>query len=96
VSECAELSLERLHAQNAGVGDFEAGKDFVRSGSQRASRIIFEAIGKCTRPAVFERLQEARSDFVARLIENQRDCFARLNGEACFNGVAGSREERWI
>jgi len=88
--------LERLHAQNAGIGDFEAGKDFVRSRSQGTGRIIFEAIGKRVRPAAFESQQEARSDFVARLIENQRNGFARLNGEACLNGVARSWEERRV
>ena len=78
----AELSLQRLDAQDAGVGALERVEHFARRRRQRTRRDLLDQHGVGGGAGIIERGRQARGDLAAGLVGDERDALARLDGEA--------------
>ncbi|GAC1626649.1 MAG: hypothetical protein PVS2B2_20120 [Candidatus Acidiferrum sp.] len=85
------------HAQDAGVGGFQSVEDFAWCGVHWARAEFFEKETGAFRATVIERGGEASRDGPAGFIGDERDVFARLHGQAGFDGVfcAGHKSCLW-
>jgi len=88
-----ELSLARLHAQDAGVGALERVENRRRRGPHGARGDRFDQQRGRHRPAVRQRLLDRGRDVTARLVGDQRDVLARLNAQTRLDRIGRARAQ---
>ena len=89
----AELALLGLDAQDAGVGPLEHREHGGRRGRHRPRGHLLDQHPFVPRAHLVEHRGDARRHFRARLVGDQRDPLAALDGEADLDGVARARRQ---
>ncbi len=89
----AQLTLLRLHAQNAGVGPLQRLEHRRRRHGHRSRDDVLDQHAGARRADLVEHRGDARRDFGARPVGNQRDLLAALDAETDLDRVVRARRE---